>query len=228
MQDAKILTKLGLPKVNTYYFQRKNVIAEFPIKLPNFPLPAFGFCRSRTLMEFDPSKRYTDEEREKTLGKAALLLKEAAEKGNYSEMMRLDPSDPRHPYYFEHSWQSALKTDTYSLTPWQQYLRWHSLAWRALHDWDMMGMMHDDMMSPKAIDTDPFLEEAIKRVPYAQRRERERRLSRAYDLTIRREYVDEEDFTHPEDDQAYLIPYYNMVVDEWREAHDNPVDYYSR
>ena len=38
----------------------------------------------------------------------------------------------------------------------------------------------------------------------------------------------ESEYTHPEDDVAYLIPYYHMVVDEHREAHDNPVDFYSR
>mmetsp|Transcript_42525 Transcript_42525/g.76323 ORF Transcript_42525/g.76323 Transcript_42525/m.76323 type:complete len:229 (-) Transcript_42525:227-913(-) len=228
MQDAKILAQLGLPKLNAYFFRRKNVIVNFPIQLPAF-LPGFGFFRSRTLLESPAHERYGEDAREKTLGKAALLLAEAKEKGNYAQLMQLDPVDPRHPYYFEHPWQSALKTDSYTLSPYQQYLRWHCITWRALHDWDMMGMQHDDILTPRAMETDPFLEEAIKRLPYVVRLERERRLARAYDMCIRREYLpDEADFTHPEDDVAYLIPYYHMVVDEHREAHDNPVDFYSR
>jgi hypothetical protein len=232
MNDALILSRLGLPKVNLYFFQRKNVVVELPFKMPNMPMPAFGIGRPRDLVldhiSESHKQRYGEDAREKTLAKAALLLKEAQEKGNYSEVMRLDPTDPRHPYYYEHPWQSALKTDAYSLTTYQQYLRWHAITWRTLYDWDMMGLMHDDALTPKATDTDPFLEEAIKRLPYAQRMERERRLSRCYDLCIRREYLDESEYTHPEDDVAYLIPYYHMVVDEHREAHDNPVDFYSR
>ena len=34
----------------------------------------------------------------------------------------------------------------------------------------------------------------------------------------------EKDYTHPEDDVAYLVPYLGMVVDEHRETRDNVVD----
>uniref|UniRef100_UPI002FE4FAB4 UQCRB n=1 Tax=Euglena gracilis TaxID=3039 RepID=UPI002FE4FAB4 len=228
MNDAPILAKLGLSKVNTYYFQRRKHIFALPITIPNFPLAALGIFRSTDMFEERTLERYSRDEREKTLGKAALLLKEAKEKGNYSELVRLDPTDPRHPYYFEHPWQSALKMDTVSLTPYQQYLRWHCLTYRAMHEWDRQGLLYDDLMQPKALATDPFLEEAILRLPYNQRVERERRLSRAYDLALRREYLPDEDCIHPEDDVAYLHPYYHMVVDEHREQHENPVDVYSR
>jgi len=38
----------------------------------------------------------------------------------------------------------------------------------------------------------------------------------------------EKDYTHPEDDVAYLIPYIAMVVDEHRETRDNLVDVFAR
>lgn len=229
-QDSGILAKLGFPKINTYYWRRRNVIVELPINQPNMPGAWFGITRGDDMiMQIKPRERFTASEREKTLAKAGLLLKEAKETGTYSQLMRMDVLDPRHPYYYEHSWQSALKMDSYSLTAWQRYKRWHCLAFRALHDWDRMALLYDDLLTPSTQEPDPILEEAICKLPYAQRLERERRLSRAYDLLIRREWVEEKDFTHPEDDVAYLMPYYNMTIDEHREHRDNTVDaLYSR
>eukprot|EP00996_Jenningsia_fusiforme_P003013 NODE_3819_length_911_cov_31.309745_g3513_i0.p1 GENE.NODE_3819_length_911_cov_31.309745_g3513_i0~~NODE_3819_length_911_cov_31.309745_g3513_i0.p1 ORF type:complete len:236 (+),score=60.15 NODE_3819_length_911_cov_31.309745_g3513_i0:26-709(+) len=227
MKDLAILTRLGLPRLNTYYFQRRNQIIG-QIGSPAFPGAAVASTLNRTLFEFKATTRYECDERERTLAKAGLLLREAKETGNYRELMTLDVTDPRHPYYHEHPWQSALKMDTFDLTPYQQYLRWHAITWRACHEWDLMGLMLDDLMTPQSHDSDPFLEEAIRRLPYAQRTERERRLMRAYDMMIRREELDEPDWTHPEDDVAYLIPYYNMVVDEHREQRDNAVDLRAR
>jgi hypothetical protein len=224
VKDGDIIAKLGFPKINTYYWRRRNVIFELPINQPNMPLAWFGLSRSDNMIRIQPCDRYNPNVRELTLAKSAILFKEAKEKGNYTELMRLDVLDPRHPYYFEHAWQSALKMDNYALTRFQRYKKWHSLAYRALHEWDKMALLHDDLLTPHTQEPDPYLEEAICRLPYAQRLERERRLSRAYDLMIRREYVDEKDYVHPEDDVAYLMPYYNMVVDEHREHRDNPVD----
>jgi len=228
MNDAPVLARLGFSKINTYYFQRRNTILGLPFELPNFTLAAIGLFRPTDHFGDKSLGRYNQNERERVLAKAALLLKEAKEKGNYSELMRLDPTDPRHPYYIEHPWQSALKMDTVSLTPYQQYLRWHCLVYRSLHDWDQTGLLYDDLMQPYGLSTNTLLEEAIVRLPYHQRVERERRLSRAYDLAIRKEFLPDEDCVHPEDDVAYLAPYYNMVIDEHREHHENPVDVYSR
>lgn len=197
---------------------------QLPFSLPNFPLAAVGLVANDDMVGWDYSVRYNSNERERTLAKAGLLLKEAKEKGNYAELMRLDVTDPRHPYYYEHPWQSALKMDSYSLTAYQRYRKWHCLVNRSLHDWDRMGLLYDDLWTPKTMEPQPFVEEAIRRLPYAQRLERERRLSRCYDMLIRREWVDEKDFTHPEDDVAYLVPYIAMVVDEHRETRDNVVD----
>jgi hypothetical protein len=229
-QDSAILSKLGFPKINTYYWRRRVHIMELPINQPNMPGAWFGFTRGdNMILNMRPCDRFTPSEREKTLAKAALLLKDAKENGTYSQLMRMDVLDPRHPYYYEHPWQSALKMDSYSLNAWQRYKKWHCTAWRAFHDWDRMGLLYDDLWTPATQEPDPFLEEAICRLPYAQRLERERRLSRAYDMMIRREWVEEKDFTHPEDDVAYLMPYYNMIVDEHREHRDNAVDaLYSR
>eukprot|EP00992_Anisonema_acinus_P000576 TRINITY_DN10203_c0_g1_i1.p1 TRINITY_DN10203_c0_g1~~TRINITY_DN10203_c0_g1_i1.p1 ORF type:complete len:230 (-),score=17.70 TRINITY_DN10203_c0_g1_i1:54-743(-) len=229
MNDASILAKLGFSKLHLYYWKTKNSIVQLPITQPNGPLVWFGLHRPTSMMDTSASDIYSDNEREKILAKSALLLKEAKETGNYRELMQMDVLDPRHPFYYEHPWQSALKVDPYTLTPYQRYKRWHALAFRAVHDWDQLGLLHDDLLQPTPQENNIYAEEAVLRLPFAQRQERERRLSRAYDMVFRQELLADEDCTHPEDDVAYLMPYFNMSVCENRESRDNPVDYlYSR
>jgi hypothetical protein len=226
-KDGEILAKLGYSKISNYYWARRKHIFHHNVQF-GFPLATIGLVGHDIMIPWNPLSPYEDSVKERRLAKAALLLKEAKEKGNLAQLMQLEATDPRHPYYYEHPWQSALKIDSYSLTPYQKYKKWHCLAFRAFYDWDRMGLLFDDLQQPQTMEPDIFLEEAIRRLPYAQRLERERRLSRCYDLLIRQEFVDEKDYTHPEDDVAYLIPYIAMVVDEHRETRDNLVDVYSR
>ena len=69
MNDALILSRLGLPKVNLYFFQRKNVVVELPFKMPNMPMPAFGIGRPRDLVldhiSESHKQRYGEDAREK-------------------------------------------------------------------------------------------------------------------------------------------------------------------
>eukprot|EP00993_Chasmostoma_nieuportense_P003051 NODE_3798_length_896_cov_227.325098_g3645_i0.p1 GENE.NODE_3798_length_896_cov_227.325098_g3645_i0~~NODE_3798_length_896_cov_227.325098_g3645_i0.p1 ORF type:complete len:235 (+),score=30.69 NODE_3798_length_896_cov_227.325098_g3645_i0:57-761(+) len=229
LKDGKFREAFGFNRLPAHFFKRRNTIREGSLSMPNLPIAALGFRVSKEHMD-KPAVlgRYSLEERSWTLTKAAVLLKEAKEQGNFSELMRLPVTDPRHPYYYEWSWETALKVDKFSLTPWQRYLVWHCLAFRAYHEWDKLGLLHDDLFNSLNTESNPFIEDAFRRLPRVQLTERERRLSRAYDMTVRREKLEDEECTHPEDDVAYMVPYLQMSVDQHREAHDNLVDYYAR
>ena len=66
-KDAAILAKLGLPKLNTYYWRRRTHIMQTPIHQPNMPLAWFGVTRSDPMINVRPEERYTSSEREKVL-----------------------------------------------------------------------------------------------------------------------------------------------------------------
>lgn len=74
MNDAPILAKLGLSKVNTYYFQRRKHIFALPITIPNFPLAALGIFRSTDMFEERTLERYSRDEREKVWSFANFIV----------------------------------------------------------------------------------------------------------------------------------------------------------
>ena len=75
------------------------------------------------------------------------------------------------------------------------------------------GLLYDDILN----DEDPMIIEALNRLPEEVRRAREKRLARAFDLSVNQKRLPREQWTKPEDDVAYLRPYVLWVRSEMEE-----------
>lgn len=79
--------------------------------------------------------------------------------------------------------------------------------------YETFGLLYDDILN----DEDPVVIEAINRLPEEVRRAREKRIARAFDLSVNQKRLPKEQWTKPEDDVAYLRPYVMWVRAEMEE-----------
>jgi hypothetical protein len=160
--------------------------------------------------------------------KAIALLTEAHAKGNYRELMTLPVTDPRHPFHYEHPHVAYLKARQYIHIARSIVLRQIDSDWwywsRRHQQWayDMLGILTDDV--PNAEES--FVQEALRRVPYADWDARQRRCFRALSYLDAFEVLPEDQWIHPLEDIAYYTPYAIMSLYEFREGISESQWYY--
>ena len=97
---------------------------------------------------------------------------------------------------------------------WEKADRFVTLAYRKSMRYETFGLLYDDILN----DEDPMIIEALNRLPEEVRRAREKRLARAFDLSVNQKRLPREQWTKPEDDVAYLRPYVLWVRSEMEEV----------
>lgn len=135
--------------------------------------------------------------------------------GDLGAFLTLDPSDPKHPYFYEHEWTNLLQRDPESRSFAEETALRRALCRRAWYGYDRYGLMADDIGHGNWL-----VDQAIDRMPLELKQAREQRIIRAYELDFQKRYLPEEEWTHPEDDNAYLAPYLGMVVHRAMERGD--------
>jgi ubiquinol-cytochrome c reductase subunit 7 len=108
---------------------------------------------------------------------------------------------------------SLLKDE--ELTWWEKIDKQAVLMWRSGMRYEQFGLLYDDIIG----DEVPLVIEAINRLPKEVKEARDRRLTRAFDLSSNQKRLPKEQWTKWEDDVAYLKPYIAWVRSEFEE-HD--------
>ncbi|EFC40052.1 predicted protein [Naegleria gruberi] len=113
----------------------------------------------------------------------------------------------------QNPWTKYTEIPYTDLSMWEKADRFVTLAYRSSMRYQTFGLLYDDILN----DEDPMIIEALNRLPEEVRRAREKRLARAFDLSVNQKRLPREQWTKPEDDVAYLRPYVLWVRSEMEE-----------
>jgi ubiquinol-cytochrome c reductase subunit 7 len=96
------------------------------------------------------------------------------------------------------SWRRALGKWAYSISYFNQ-----------------LGLRHDDTL----MET-PEVKEALRRLPKKLQDERQFRITRALNLSMKKDILPKDEWTKYEEDNSYLQPYLDVVNKEFRERQE--------
>ncbi|KAL9654777.1 hypothetical protein ABK040_008571 [Willaertia magna] len=113
----------------------------------------------------------------------------------------------------ENPWTKYMEIPSADLALWEKVDKTLVLSYRKAMRYEQFGLLYDDLLN----DEDPVIIEALNRVPEEVLRAREKRLARAFDLSVNQKRLPKEEWTKPEDDVAYLRPYVVWVRCEMEE-----------
>jgi len=113
----------------------------------------------------------------------------------------------------ENPWTRYTQIPYGDLSLWEKADRFVTLQYRKSMRYETFGLLYDDILN----DEDPVVIEALNRLPEEVRRAREKRLARAFDLSVNQKRLPKEKWTKVEDDVAYLRPYVLWVRSEMEE-----------
>ncbi|XP_029299845.1 cytochrome b-c1 complex subunit 7 [Cottoperca gobio] len=84
-----------------------------------------------------------------------------------------------------------------------------------LSGFNKLGLMRDDVLYE-----DEDVTEALKRIPESQYFDRQFRIKRALDLSMKHQLLPKEQWTKFEEDNGYLLPYVEEVIRERKEKEE--------
>jgi ubiquinol-cytochrome c reductase subunit 7 len=116
-------------------------------------------------------------------------------------------------FYTEHPWQRYIGIPNDELSFWEKIDKQFILFSRSMARYQELGLVLDDIIH----NEDPLVIEAINRLPNDVREARERRISRAVDLSVQQKILPRSQWTKVEDDVPYLRPYILWVYTEMEE-----------
>jgi hypothetical protein len=114
---------------------------------------------------------------------------------------------------FEFAWQKYLEIPHENLALWEKMDKFYVFHKRKGFRYEQKGLLFDDLWDGEQ----PYVNEALNRIPEELKDARKRRIDRAFELSVHKTDLPKEQWTPIEIDYPYLTPYVYWVLAEMEE-----------